>query len=367
MNLNVLGCPTNSTNNEDIAKGDDKNEQKKFAVGKDGEKQSKKHASLVKRRISSKRSSQAYRDRLKFIKQLESKNALLKAGVHERENQMMEMNNTLVRLNNISSFRIASIERFSELLVGGVAMHDPSRLCIQVESLKSTMARDMVIAGKNQRGPLAVAEMFLTMQDKVQNARFSVNSFQVIGPNNEIVHVDLVLSGYVTRKLVSLFPHMLNDEEFVQRVIGKKIHIPLTRRMYYEKEEKLASYFQPGIDWVAAWRPLLNDLGEIFRVVQTNELDQAGVLVHLQKNLEIASRFQEPKKRPFPATDLVHPSSSCTLRTCSVPPRRRFDESEHVSKAYHTYRCQLPSYNMANCNSTYTGHGNMQHVASLSL
>ena len=89
-----------------------------------------------------------------------------------------------------------------------------------------------------------------------------------------------LLSISVThRSIVALYPHMLSDGEFMQRVIGKELKIQCTRVLRFNTSRNRIEYgvFEHSI--AAAWCHLLGDAKLVAKLMRDCQIDEYGYII----------------------------------------------------------------------------------------
>ncbi|OQS05218.1 hypothetical protein THRCLA_02619 [Thraustotheca clavata] len=93
--------------------------------------------------------------------------------------------------------------------------------------------------------------------------------------------VQMIVSQRITRNTLSMyFPHILHDEVLVQKLIGRQIDLPTTSVFGFD-DKCLVETYNSSMDFVAAYKGLLEDLNEVATLVGEHKYHPK----HLQRSL----------------------------------------------------------------------------------
>jgi len=96
--------------------------------------------------------------------------------------------------------------------------------------------------------------------------------------DSQIVFYTAVIRVIVSRStLVLIYPHILQNESLVQRIIGKELVLPVHGYMQFD-ESRRVTFANLQMDYIGAWSKLCNSLEEVAALVDGAHIEENGMM-----------------------------------------------------------------------------------------
>ncbi|RHY27494.1 hypothetical protein DYB32_006735 [Aphanomyces invadans] len=148
----------------------------------------------------------------------------------------------------------------------------------QFAYLTNAMSQDLVIMGKVGRDKLF--EQWVLYMSTFEAFSMELHNVQLVSLTpTATVHIETTLHLRMSRKSISLlFPHLLDNEPLVQRLIGKVMHLPVQHRFIFDSNgvvQELGTHANTA----CALMTLLGSVDDTLTVIADFQLTEAAELV----------------------------------------------------------------------------------------
>jgi hypothetical protein len=163
----------------------------------------------------------------------------------------------------------------------------------QEDFVRSVMVPDMAFGSFQGHGAFITQwHRYSAYHDSLY---LKVPSFQVSGSIEEpVVSGTSLLAARINRKTITnVFPHLLSDEAFVQKLIGQQIYYPCNLQVYFNEDRQIVR-FDIEVEFVTALASILtNDLNQVQKMVQDARIIES---CHLEDQLQQVEKVRRRLK-----------------------------------------------------------------------
>lgn len=231
-------------------------------------------AALARRRAQGRKSQKKYREMVKQREKLKN----------ERYHELKQMNlnsaiylalveqGNLMRPHRYGQFRCLTMELYADYFKFGADPKEKENLMKQDRFLSFSFAPE-----SNDRYEL-VLEQWIKMTRLFDHVMFKKVSVECAHPEQDVFLLTQIATLTIShRSIAALFPHMLNDQGFMLKVMGKQFECKTFHRATFDSNNRIVS-LQREYGCVQGWHKILNDPKLVARVLSvTNSINNEEI------------------------------------------------------------------------------------------
>jgi len=100
----------------------------------------------------------------------------------------------------------------------------------------------------------------------------------VSGEEDMVVKTNCTISLTLSREsLAALYPHVLQDEVLVQRIMGLDLQVPTQLYFYFTNSGRVFR-IDGEFDFIRAWSALISDIDKIEKIIREGQLQSDGII-----------------------------------------------------------------------------------------